>query len=81
MVGLTQVYIPDDDRLTGDGPLKLIWAVSTASITGGTLTNEENGSTLRAAWFSRDDIASLPRASVLDWALSLPALTGQAAGA
>lgn len=72
-VDMVQVYIPTEYRMVGDGPLKLIWVVSPATIVSGTLTHETDGSTLRAAWFGRDDIAALPRGSVLDWALSLPA--------
>lgn len=67
IVDLVQVYLDPADH---DGtPIKLLWVLSTATILGGTLTHEVNGSSLRAAWFSREDVAALPRASVLDWAL------------
>lgn len=75
VVDMTQVYIPAEERMVGAGPLKLIWVVSTATIIGGTLAHETDGSTLRAAWFGRADLDGLPRASVLDWAMQLAAFS------
>lgn len=70
---LHQVYLEETDPRTTDAiPIRLIWSLSRANIVGGHLTDEVGGSSLRAAWFSRDAIDGLPQSSVLSWALSLP---------
>lgn len=72
LLGVTVIHLTPDDRIApGDGPLRLVRFLSRATITGGQLTDEVGGSTLRAAWFSRGELAALPTEQVLDWALGL----------
>lgn len=72
LVAVTVVHVAADERhLPAEAPLRLVRFLSRATITGGQLTDEVGGSTLRAAWFSRGELTALPTEQVLDWAIDV----------
>ena len=72
LLGIDTVVIPAADRLaTAALPLKSVRVVYLASITGGRLTAEVDGTTDEARWFALDEVASLERVGLVDVALKL----------
>jgi len=71
LLGVDSAVFSPTRRLTGtDRPLKAVRVVFAATVTGGELTHEVDGTTDEARWFAKDEIARLPRVSLVDIALS-----------
>ena len=70
LLGVDSMVIAATRRLAEgrDVPMQALRIVYRATITGGTLTNEVDGSSDRAAWFDLDHIPS-QRVSLVDYAL------------
>jgi 8-oxo-dGTP diphosphatase len=72
LLGIDTVVIPAADRLGAAAlPLKSVRVVYLASITGGRLTAEVDGTTDEPRWFALDEVASLERVGLVDVALKL----------
>ncbi|OFI39963.1 DNA mismatch repair protein MutT [Arthrobacter sp. SW1] len=72
MLGTDVGYWPGEARLDGeDRPFQALRMVFEASITGGELTHEVDGSTTHAAWVPLEDVPGLVRVSLVDVALRL----------
>lgn len=72
LLAVTVVHVDEEDRYDPQGgPLRLVRFLSRATIIGGHLSDEIGGSTLRAAWFNRAELGSLPTEQVLDWATTV----------
>ncbi|MHC6177218.1 NUDIX hydrolase [Glutamicibacter sp. X7] len=54
-----------------DHAMQTVAIVYTGRVVGGELAHEQQGSTSRAAWFTREEIAQLPRVERVDRALAL----------
>ena len=70
LLGVDSMVIPATRRLAEgrDVPMQALRIVYRATITGGTLTNEVDGSSDRAEWFDLDNIPS-QRVSLVEYAL------------
>jgi 8-oxo-dGTP diphosphatase len=71
----TDVFSPEQ-RLRGSGrdsgrALKAVRVFYAARIVGGQLTHEADGTTDEARWFRLDEVADLPRVSMVDTGLDL----------
>lgn len=67
LLGIHSRVIPASRRITGASePLHTLRIVYRAHIVGGRLSNETDGSTDRADWFSRDALRSLQRVKLVD---------------
>jgi 8-oxo-dGTP diphosphatase len=74
LIGVDSKVIPAEHRLSGSGvALHALRIVYTATVVGGELTNELDGSTGEAAWFALDELASLDRVDLVDVALRMHA--------
>jgi 8-oxo-dGTP diphosphatase len=72
LIGVDSKVIPAQQRLSGSGvPLHALRTVYTATVVGGELTNELDGSTDEAAWFALDDVPTLDRVDLVDVALRM----------
>jgi 8-oxo-dGTP diphosphatase len=72
LIGVDSKVIPAQQRLSGSGvPLHALRIVYTATVVGGELTNELDGSTDEAAWFALDDVPTLDRVDLVDVALRM----------
>lgn len=71
LLGVDSLVIPSSRRLTGTGDLQALRIVYRATIVGGDLTFEVDGSTDCAEWVPRDEVASLDRLSLVDVALRM----------
>jgi 8-oxo-dGTP diphosphatase len=70
LLGIDTYLIPTEKRLAGEPrPLRGIRVVYAATITGGELTHEIDGTTDEARWFRRFEVADLPRSTIVDVAL------------
>lgn len=56
-------------RLEGTGDLRLVRVLCRAAVSGGELTHEVGGSTLRAAWFPLGELGALPTVDLVAWGL------------
>jgi 8-oxo-dGTP diphosphatase len=71
LLGVDSAVFSPNRRSTGtDRPLKAVRVVFAATVTGGELTHEVDGTTDEARWFAKDEISRLPRVSLVDIALS-----------
>lgn len=77
LLGIHSRVIPAGRRITADAaePLHALRIVYRASITGGRLRNEKEGSTDRAEWFSLRQVKTLQRVKLVDIALGMAGLT------
>ncbi|WP_244930365.1 NUDIX domain-containing protein [Nocardioides sp. W7] len=66
----TAVFGPTRRANGTDRALKAVRVVFAATITGGELTHEVDGTTDEARWFPIDEVPGLPRVSLVDVALS-----------
>lgn len=76
LLGIDSKVIPAEHRFVADaGPLHALRIVYRASIVGGRLTNEADGTTDEAAWFP---LAAIPnrRVELVDLALGMAGLRG-----
>ncbi|GAA1655156.1 NUDIX hydrolase [Microbacterium flavum] len=73
LLGIHSRVIPARQRLRGDGktPLHTLRIVYRAHIVAGDLTDEQDGSTDRAAWFPRPQVETLHRVTLVDVALEM----------
>ncbi len=71
LLGIDSLVIAVEDRLEGVEPLHGLRIVYRASVTGGTLRNELDGSTDEAAWFEIEDVERLHRVELVDTALGM----------
>jgi ADP-ribose pyrophosphatase YjhB (NUDIX family) len=76
LLGIHSRVIPTHQRIAGDaaGPLHALRIVYRASITGGRLRNETDGSTDRAEWFPLDGVDRLQRVKLVDIGLGFAGL-------
>ena len=75
LLGIHSRVIPASRRLTAaPTPLHTLRVVYRATITGGRLRNEENGSTDRADWFTLAQARRLQRVRLVDIALTMGGL-------
>jgi 8-oxo-dGTP diphosphatase len=71
--------VPGERRLNGSGrPMKAVRVLFDATVVGGELTHELDGTTDEARWVPLGEVTSLPRVSVVDVGLRL---LGRAGGA
>lgn len=66
LLGVDSIVISEEDRISGAGPLQGIRIVYLASIVGGDLRNEAQGSTDEAAWFDLAEVAHIPHVELVD---------------
>lgn len=73
LLGIHSQVIPEAHRISreADGPLHTLRILYRATITGGRLRHEVDGSTDRAGWFAVDDIRALHRVKLVDIALGM----------
>jgi len=73
LLGVDTHVIPPERRLTEgtDRPMKAVRVVFAATVVGGELTHEVDGTTDEARWFPLSEVADLPRVSIVDLALDL----------
>ncbi|WP_300083448.1 NUDIX domain-containing protein [Propioniciclava sp.] len=78
VLGVAIIDIDPAERITAsERPLRLVRVVSRARVTGGELTDEIDGSTLRAQWFTPAEMTDLPLESLVHWTLELVGATPQ----
>jgi 8-oxo-dGTP diphosphatase len=77
LLGIHSRVIPPGRRLTPGvtEPLHTLRVVYRASVIGGRLRNEKDGSTDRAEWFPLDEVRTLQRVKLVDIALEMAAKT------
>lgn len=75
LLGVDSLVIPAARRLSegADAPMQALRIVYRATITGGTLTNEVDGSSDRAEWFDLENIPA-QRVSLVEYALRVAGL-------
>src|SRR6478609_259236 len=68
LIGVDSRIIPAIQRLSPDaaGPLHALRIVYRATVTGGRLRNEKDGSTDRAQWFPLESVRALHRVKLVD---------------
>ena len=68
LIGVDSRVIPLTQRLTpgASGPLHALRIVYRATVTGGHLRNETDGSTDRAEWFPLESVRGLHRVKLVD---------------
>jgi 8-oxo-dGTP diphosphatase len=72
LLGVDTLLVPASDRtFATERPLKSVRVVFEATVTGGELTPEVNGSTDEARWVPLADVPALPRVALVDVALAL----------
>jgi len=82
LLGVDTLLVPAADRrLETERPLKAVRIVFEATITGGELAREVNGSTDEARWIPLADVPALRRVPLVDVALALWRATGPERGA
>lgn len=76
VLGVDSTIIDAARRLTGDRDMQALRIVYRATVVGGTLMHEIDGSTDMAAWIPRADVGTLERLSLVDVAMRFAGLTG-----
>jgi 8-oxo-dGTP diphosphatase len=71
LLGVHSDVVSAEQRVGGSRPLKSVRIVFGATIIGGTLTREVNGTTDEARWFDLTEVASLDRVPIVDIALTM----------
>jgi len=71
LLGIDSFVIPRAERIHGDDDLHSIQVVYLATVTGGELTNEADGSSDEARWFPLTEIGALQRVRHVDFGLRL----------
>ena len=74
LIGVHSHVIPEDQRISGRGPLQALRIVYRAHVTGGELVNEADGSTDEARWFELDEVPSLRKVSLVETGLRFAGL-------
>jgi 8-oxo-dGTP diphosphatase len=70
LLEIDSVYIPQEHRFAGTGPLHALRVLYTATIIDGKLTVERDGSTDDARWVPLAEVASLHTVALVETALS-----------
>ncbi|GAA1761396.1 NUDIX hydrolase [Agromyces humatus] len=73
LLGIDTMVIPAAKRHRATSPLYAMRVIYRASVVGGALHSEIDGSSDEARWFSLDEVSRLKRVSLLDIALRLNA--------
>ncbi len=73
LLGIDTMVIPASKRHTATSPLYALRVIYRASVVGGGLRSEVDGSSDEARWFRLDEVSHLKRVSLLDIALRLNA--------
>ncbi|MGW9631910.1 NUDIX hydrolase [Agromyces sp. NPDC055520] len=73
LLGIDTMVVPAAKRHSGATPLYAMRVIYRASVTGGELRNEVDGSSDEAGWFALAEVPRLKRVSLLDIALRLNA--------
>ena len=71
LLGIDTMVVPTSKRHSGAAPLYAMRVVYRASVVGGDLRNEVDGSSDEARWFDLEEVPRLKRVSLLDIALRL----------
>jgi 8-oxo-dGTP diphosphatase len=71
LLGVHSQVFPAEAASSRSRPLKSVRFVFAATITGGELTAEIDGTTDEARWFDLDHVANLERVSIVDIALQM----------
>jgi ADP-ribose pyrophosphatase YjhB (NUDIX family) len=71
LLGVDSIVIPEDERPAGMGPIQGIRIVYRASVTGGSLANELDGSTDEARWFRLGDVVKLDTVELVEAGLRM----------
>ena len=72
LLGIDSYVIPQENRVQpGEGPLHALRIIYRARIVSGELTNEAEGSTDEASWFSIDDVPTLRRVELVNVGLRM----------
>ena len=71
LLGIHSHVVPPHERTSGSRPLKSVRIVFAATIIGGELTREVNGTTDEARWFDLTDVMGLNRVPLVDIALNM----------
>lgn len=72
LLGVDTHVIPPERRLSDtDRPMKAVRVLYEATVVGGELTHETDGTTDEARWVPIAEVADLPRVGVVDLALDL----------
>lgn len=71
LLGIDTMVVPAAKRHSGSVPLYAMRVVYRATVVGGELRNEVDGSSDEARWFPLAEVANLKRVSLLDIALRL----------
>jgi len=72
LLGVHSYVIPPARRIrSGSRPMKAVRVVFSASIVGGELAQEVDGTTDEARWWPIDEVADLPRVGLVDISLGM----------
>lgn len=71
LLGVHSHVISPEARGSSDRPLKSVRTIFAATVIGGVLTPEVDGTTDEARWFDLSDVATLYRVSLVDIALQM----------
>ncbi|MBO0881841.1 MAG: hypothetical protein J2P17_16175, partial [Mycobacterium sp.] len=71
LLGVHSHVMPPEARGSSTRPLKSVRIVFAATIVGGELTREIDGTTDEARWFDLSDVAGLDHVSIVDIALQM----------
>jgi 8-oxo-dGTP diphosphatase len=72
LLGVDSIVVPVERRLSDSRvPMHALRIVYRASVVGGSLRNELDGSTDEAAWFSLEDVQNLDRVELVDIGLRM----------
>ncbi len=71
LLGIDTHHVPAERRLHGVGPMKAVRAIYGATIIGGELRHEIDGSTDEARWIPLSDVHTLDRVELVDVAIDL----------
>lgn len=80
LLGVDSKHIPAEKRLHGHRPLHAFRVIYAASVIGGQLTDEADGSTDLARWIPLHEVPSLDRVDLVDLGLGLYFPDGVPAG-
>ena len=71
LLGVHSNVVPPEARGSGSRPLKSVRIVFAATVVGGELTRELDGTTDEARWFHLTDVVGLDRVPIVDIALQM----------
>jgi 8-oxo-dGTP diphosphatase len=71
LLGVHSHIVSAEARVSGSRPLKSVRFIFAATIIGGELTREVDGTTDEARWFELSEVADLDRVSIVDVAIQM----------